>query len=360
MSSTSPFKLLDAYNKGDDASYFGRKREVAQLYNAVFAGRLTLLYGASGTGKTSLVQCGLENKFYATDWLPLFVRRNQNLNQALRQAIATALPEATRPAELATLTLEEQLRLLYLQHFRTIYLIFDQFEELFIEGDEAEQLQFYQDIRNLLQSEQHAKVLIIMREEWLGHLNTFERIVPTLFDNRLRIERMREQLLWRTVIPGLIRSANIELHEPRETVPLIIQQIKDPREGVDLADLQVYLDRLYRKAAEAQAPAAPAQKLSFDRALVEQVGEIKNVLSVFLDEQMLALETKLKEKFNIEDPSNIPLDILYTLVTNEQTKRSLDFAAIQEQLPQNRGITPEVVAYCLEQMEDMRLLNLND
>ena len=48
--------------------------------------------------------------------------------------------------------------------------------------------------------------LIIMREEWLGHLNTFERIVPTLFDNRLRIERMREQLLWRTVIPGLIDS----------------------------------------------------------------------------------------------------------------------------------------------------------
>lgn len=359
MSSTSPFKLLDAYDKGDAASYFGRKREVAQLYNAVFAARLTLLYGASGTGKTSLVQCGLENKFYDTDWLPLFIRRNQNINDALRQAIATAIPEASRPQNLASLSLEEQLQSLYLQHFRTIYLIFDQFEELFIEGDEAEQLQFYQDIRDLLQSEQHAKVLIIMREEWLGHLNTFERMVPTLFDNRLRIERMREHLLWRSVIPGLIRSANIELQEPRETVPLIIQQIKDPREGVDLADLQVYLDRLYRRAAEAQAP-APTQQLSFDRALVEQVGEIKNVLSVFLDEQMLALENKLKEKFNIDDPSNIPLDILYTLVTNEQTKRSLDLAAILEQLPQNRGITAEVVAYCLEQMEDMRLLNLND
>ena len=50
MSSTSPFKLLDAYEKSDTPRYFGRKREVAQLYNAVFASRLTLLYGASGTG----------------------------------------------------------------------------------------------------------------------------------------------------------------------------------------------------------------------------------------------------------------------------------------------------------------------
>lgn len=354
MSSTSPFKLLDAYNKGDAASYFGRKREVAQLYNAVFASRLTLLYGASGTGKTSLVQCGLENKFYDTDWLPLFIRRNQDINQSLRAAILGALePAGSAAAE----PFDELLLRLYRQYFRTVYLIFDQFEELFIEGNADEQAIFYQAIRDLLQSDRQAKVLIVMREEWLGHLNAFERVVPTLFDNRLRVERMREQMLRRNVIPGMVRAAGIELREPLETVRLIIDQIKDPREGVDLADLQVYLDRLYRRAAGNKGSGPTV----FDPALVQYVGEIRNVLSVFLDEQMEALGEKLQKRFQIPAGSSLPLDILFTLVTNDQTKkRSQSLPEILEQIPDNAGITEVIVEYCLDQMKEMRLLNLID
>ena len=44
--STSPFKFLSAYQKEDQASFFGREKETAQLYNAVFASNLTLFYGA--------------------------------------------------------------------------------------------------------------------------------------------------------------------------------------------------------------------------------------------------------------------------------------------------------------------------
>jgi len=349
MSSTSPFKLLDAYEKGDTARYFGRKREVAQLYNAVFASRLTLLYGASGTGKTSLIRCGLENKFYDTDWLPLFIRRNQDINASLR----TVLQDAAEGTETDTAwSPEEGILHLYRQYFKTIYLIFDQFEELFIEGKADEQARFYQDIRDLLQSDRQVKVLLVMREEWLGHLNAFERVVPGLFDNRVRIERMREQMLLRSVIPGMVRAAGITLLEPKHTVPRIIQQIEDPRDGVDLADLQVYLDRMYRRAA-----ADGGSPVQFDPALVEKVGEIKNVLSVFLEEQMQNLENKLKATFALPDASSIPLDILFTLVTNDRTKRSQSLEEILEQMPEKTGVSREIVEYCLRQMQEMRLLN---
>ena len=348
MSSTSPFKLLDAYDKSDTARYFGRKREVAQLYHAVFASRLTLLYGASGTGKTSLIRCGLENKFYDTDWLPLFIRRNQDINASLRAALQDAGGAATD----AEAPLGEHILYLYRQYFKTTYLIFDQFEELFIEGKADEQARFYQDIRDLLQSDRQVKVLLVMREEWLGHLNAFERVVPGLFDNRVRIERMREQMLLRSVIPGMVRAAGIELLEPKQTVPRIIQQIEDPRDGVDLADLQVYLDRMYRKAV-----AAGSGPVQFGPDLVEKVGEIKNVLSVFLDEQMQDLENKLKTTFALPDASSVPLDILFTLVTNDRTKRSQSLEEILEQMPEKTGINREVVEYCLRQMQEMRLLN---
>ena len=48
----SPFKFLDSYQKEDKDRFFGRERETAQLYNAVRASNLVLVYGASGTGKT--------------------------------------------------------------------------------------------------------------------------------------------------------------------------------------------------------------------------------------------------------------------------------------------------------------------
>ena len=83
MPDHSPFKLLDAYTKEDMDIFFGRDTEVDELYSMVFQSNLTLVYGQSGTGKTSLVQCGLANRFSETDWFDVYIRRNQNLNSSL-------------------------------------------------------------------------------------------------------------------------------------------------------------------------------------------------------------------------------------------------------------------------------------
>ena len=53
---TSPFKLLDAYTAADQNAFWGRDEEIADLYGMVTKNRLILVYGQSGTGKTSLVQ----------------------------------------------------------------------------------------------------------------------------------------------------------------------------------------------------------------------------------------------------------------------------------------------------------------
>ena len=52
----SPFKFLDAYTFEDRANFFGRGEETEELYRMVFKSSLLLIYGLSGTGKTSLVQ----------------------------------------------------------------------------------------------------------------------------------------------------------------------------------------------------------------------------------------------------------------------------------------------------------------
>lgn len=347
----SPFKFLDAYEKDDRDRFFGREKETAQLYNSVFASNLTLLYGASGTGKTSLVNCGLSNKFYDTDWLPLFIRRADDINSSLDKALRSALVREVS-SDFYTLPISQKIQQLYIDHYKPIYLIFDQFEELFILGTAREQHQFYQTIANLMQAGLQAKVLLIIREEWIAYLNEFEQILPTLFDNRLRVERMNDRNVYR-VIGGTARFENIKIDTPSQTIRLIIDNLRDKHERVDLTNLQVYLDRLYREALERNPN---AKEVVFDSELVRQVGKMENVLSEFLDEQLRALENKLLQQRGIEQAKGLPLEILFTLVTEDGTKQALDLEHIKESLPKNRKLNSDDLEFVLEEFKRIKLL----
>ena len=145
-----PFKFLDAYTAEDKDIFFGREEEVKQLYQMIYQSDILLLYGASGTGKTSLIQCGLASRFQQHDWLEAFIRRNKNLNESLQKALIALGGEKKQANELGDLdwlndlmegetttttattnlsTTQQYIKNIYLKHFRPIYLIFDQFEE---------------------------------------------------------------------------------------------------------------------------------------------------------------------------------------------------------------------------------------
>ncbi|NJS15786.1 MAG: ATP-binding protein [Sphingopyxis sp.] len=144
----SPFKFLNAYDRADKDQFFGRDAEVEELYRLVFQTSLVLVYGTSGTGKTSLIQCGLANRFQPTDWFELFVRRGDDINVSLDQAIRT---RADTPI-VADVSVVDAVQSLYLDYLRPVYLIFDQFEELFIMGSADEQRRFFETVAAVLTS----------------------------------------------------------------------------------------------------------------------------------------------------------------------------------------------------------------
>ena len=172
----SPFKFLDAYERNDKDIYFGRLEEVEQLYEMAHQSNLVLVYGESGTGKTSLIKCGLSNRFLVTDWFSLEIRRQNNINEALQREIRKA---ADTPIA-AEVPLEKALYSLYLDYLKPVYLIFDQFEELFILGSREEQQTFIRSIAGLQQAGAPCKMIFAMREEFIALLYAFEKAVPTL------------------------------------------------------------------------------------------------------------------------------------------------------------------------------------
>ena len=96
----SPFKLLEPYAPGEGDDFHGREGESYALYHILRQSPLVLMYGASGTGKTSLLQAGLSKTFKRTEWLPVYILRKDDINAAARQALAALSgSELTQPEE---------------------------------------------------------------------------------------------------------------------------------------------------------------------------------------------------------------------------------------------------------------------
>ena len=133
----SPFKLFEPYSSNDKNIFFGRDAEIYALYSLLQQTRLVLIYGASGTGKTSLIQAGLPKVFNLADWYRVSVRRKDNINDSFKA-------ELVRLTEAETITnLSDAVKELYESRWIPIYLVFDQFEELFTLGNHEERVQFF-------------------------------------------------------------------------------------------------------------------------------------------------------------------------------------------------------------------------
>jgi len=339
----SPFKFLDAYDRQDKEIFFGRAEEIEQLYKLIFQTNLMLVYGQSGTGKTSLIQCGLANRFKPTDWFELFVRRKDNINISLQREIRR---HAETPiADEASVA--EAIQSLYLDHLRPVYLIFDQFEELFILGSKEEQQTFIRTIAALLRSEVACKIIIVMREEYLAMLYDFEKAVPALFNKRFRVETMNLQNVLH-VITGTTAKFGLQLEKGEATAQQIIDNLSDHRAGVQLSYLQVYLDKLYREAVEEQNGKEP---IIFTERLVQQTGALGDVMADFLEEQAAAIQKNLSAKYSKIPTETVQL-ILEEFATLEGTKQPITHAELAAKLQ----MPVSIIESCLAALEKSRIL----
>lgn len=347
----SPFKFLDAYTREDREFFFGRKAEVEELYDRVFESNLIVLYGDSGTGKTSLVNCGLAAEFNPADWLPVYLRRNKNLLQSLD----TALREKARTPWAEDAPLYKKTRSLYLDYYQPLYLIFDQFEELFINGDQEEATRFFEAVRQLLHADKNTKILIIIRGDYLDKLSKYEFVIPSLFDNRMHLEKMSPRHL-AEVIKMSCRHFGIDILDETEVLPQIIGNITDPKTGVELAYLQIYLDKLYRNdLAQAETH---HRRVQFDTNLLDQTLRLDDVLSDFLKEQLELIEAELSQIGFSQ--KGVPLEVLFTLVTDQGTKTALDDDQIKNKLFRRKKITPEIIDYCITRFKELRIIRFLD
>jgi WD40 repeat protein len=281
----SPFKFLDSYTKDDREIFFGRDREIEELYQRVFDSKILLVYGVSGTGKSSLIHCGLANKFIETDWLPLVIRRGGNIIESMAASIKTASITPQQSKLKSPADFKKGVRSLYLDHYKPVFFIFDQFEELFIFGDKEERRQFVHIVKSLIESDLQCRLIFVMREEYMAAVTEFEKFIPTFFANRVRIEKMSHANALEA-IKEPCKVFNISLEEA--FAEALLERLSPESGDVELTYLQVFLDKIFRLAQSEKK--ADDTGLSFTLNLLQKTGNVSDLLGSFLDEQISLLE----------------------------------------------------------------------
>src|SRR3954454_4092956 len=108
VDSENPWPGLESFEENAHDYFFGRDRETVSLLNHVRDAAVTVLYGRSGLGKTSLLRAGLFPALREENFLPIYVRLelqrgsaplSNQLHQSVCESIQANAPDSLRPAD---------------------------------------------------------------------------------------------------------------------------------------------------------------------------------------------------------------------------------------------------------------------
>jgi TPR repeat protein len=243
-----PWPGLDAFSEALRDFFFGRGAETEELFRRIRGETVTLLYGQSGLGKTSLLRAGLAPRLRAAAFLPVYVRLDyaEGAPSPLAQVKAAfERAAAAARAEVMPIEAEETLWGYFHRADRRVtsnageplvpVLIFDQFEEVFTLGLAREPSRgtaqrFLAELAELIENRppdsvekaiendpeaiekyefdrEDYRIVIALREDYLAQLDSVRERAPLIGRNRFRLRRMIGRQGFDAVtrpVPGLI------------------------------------------------------------------------------------------------------------------------------------------------------------
>jgi hypothetical protein len=226
----------------DRCIFFGRNPEIELLSQQIVAARLLVLFGKSGLGKTSLLQAGIFPRLRHEGLLPIPVRLASAA--PLMALIADAARSVSEkfaidytPGEMASLWEFFKTAMFWSGDTLMIpVLVFDQCEEIFTLNEASFREVFSREVGTLVsgnppqqlrarvttgaQEERlsdtppRVKIVLSLREEYLGALQELSRGIPGLFQERFRLLPLLEAQAREAIQrPAQLGTTSLGAHE---------------------------------------------------------------------------------------------------------------------------------------------------
>ncbi|MDZ7290817.1 MAG: ATP-binding protein [candidate division KSB1 bacterium] len=329
-----PYKGLMPYTEEDEQPFFGRDKDTRLIIANLFAAPLTLLYGASGVGKTSVLRAGVIKQLrQRDDLLVIFFNAWQidpldSLKDVVIDAVSSVTGVTLQISESASLA--EYLATSASRLKRRMMIILDQFEEYFLYHPRADAFaaEFPEAVTRV---DIPIGFLISIREDALAKLDRFEGRIPNLFDKYRRLDHLDRRAA-REAIEKPLEYYNDHYAGPgkevvidKSMVSTIIDQVstgkviigelgrgritaqKHAAAQIETPYLQLVMMRLWEEEMKAGSR-------TFRRNTLNELGEAEGIVRTHLDVAMKGL------KPNEQD---IAASIFNYLVTPSGTKIAL-------------------------------------
>lgn len=298
----NPYVGPRAFEERDGERFFGRERELDELFHLLLARRLVLLHSPSGAGKSSLVQARL---------MPLF--RDEGFAVAPRIRLRSEAPAGSNRFVYATLLSLEEARpvderfepddlaaMSLLDYFTRRpppdteeLLVFDQFEEVLSidPTDQASKQAFFAQLGTLLEDPRRW-ALFAMREDYLGAIKPFLLPIPTRLAATYRLDLLQAGQAIQAM-QGPPQSvggsfSNAAAQQLADDLRRTVVQLPDGSSEIVLGNaiepvqLQVVCYRLWQRKA-GQAAAGP---IAIDTPDIEAAGSVDEALAGYYAEQV--------------------------------------------------------------------------
>ena len=200
-----PFLGLRSYEEKNRSQFGGRDNEVKELFGLDENSVLTVIFGKSGIGKTSLIKAGLIPELQQNFYFPIYIRIDYSstrtpLEQVKKMVYDKMKARDPMVSEIGDTTLWEYFHNVdLLDDLFTPVLILDQFEEIFTLGEGKKNVpellveladlaenriplkvqEEYQRLNRTVPThyaEQPYRVILSLREDYLARLEELEKI----------------------------------------------------------------------------------------------------------------------------------------------------------------------------------------
>jgi ATPase family associated with various cellular activities (AAA) len=299
---TGPYKFLDYFTEGE--ALFGRDEDIAEVVAAISRDRTLVLYGPSGTGKTSLLHAGVAPRLTQRGYRIIHCRllRSPVDDVAEQASIALGVPEGGSLRDLVRRA----------PRGAVVVFLLDQFEELFTRFGKVpdEQRRFVHQIGEVLRDpDLDVRCIFSLREDYLAQIEVLRDVVPEILDRRYRLSAL-SAFGAREAIARPLRAAGVEYS------PQLLERLVDvlAKYGFDPPMLQIVCTEVYEEARR-----RPATPLRLEEEDLDHTGGDEGIFRRYLDRvtgQVAAADQLLLR------------GVLDALITRERTKKAMTLEAL--------------------------------
>ncbi len=291
--------------------FFGREKDIADLFTLIFVRQIVVLYGKSGYGKSSLINAGIIPKLQAeTKFKPFTIRFTNYIDKentpsptdTVRGRLSAELPDQSSPLD-QLLVREDSFWYLiktrqWLQETSQVVLIFDQFEELFSYPKEqikafSEQLsqllyttipvqfrkplneldergELSDDFHEFLYQKPDVKVVFSVRSDRLSLLNMLTAQHPTILQHCYELDALspheaRKAIIQPARLPKELGFGSPRFSYSKEVLEAILKGVANPQDGkIETATLQIICRYVEETLAKDQADSEVTREMLGD------------------------------------------------------------------------------------------------